>query len=311
MGRLIVLIALCSSFALKLNAQGKEIDKMVFLFIDENYEKCVKKGESLIESDEYRQNPLPYLYVSMSYYEISQEDDLVEKYPKAFKDALKYAYKYRKKDKNLEYAGKFRDYITTLKDSANNLAQLYIATEDYRKAAYIYKYIVRFDPDDHLMQLWQGISEIKARNVGEGERNMSMAMENIDQSYVPDEVTLKVAMKGFTEYAEYMEAKGEYGESKRGKSLAEKFKDYDPEIIKKKKAEEAEANKPKREFKKFETDEDAAKNQETKFIGSENRGVKDAKEEIEEIKKEQEKEKEQEKKFKTFSSDDDDEDDEE
>jgi tetratricopeptide (TPR) repeat protein len=291
----------------KLSAQGKELDKLIFLYIDENYEKCVSKGISMTESDEYRKEPLPYLYVSMSYYEIARNEEFDEKYPKAFKESMKFAYKYRKKDKNLEYAGKYRDFFLILKDSANQLADLYYKTEDFRKAAYIYKQVVRFDPDAYVMQILQGIAEIKSRNIGEGERNLTLAMENIDDNYAPDKIERSVAYWAFTEYANYMDSKGDYAETKRGKRLAEKFKEYDPKVIKEKEAEETKKEEPVKEVKKFETSEDAVKNQKTRIVGSENSKVEDAKEEMKKI-AEEEKQQQQPptppaKKVKTFSSD--------
>ena len=290
------LIALGCMVTLRVFSQGSEIDKLVFLYIDEKYEKCVNKGKGLTENDKYRKEPLPYLYVSMSLYEISKTDELVEKYPKAFKDAMKYAYKYRKKDKNLEYAGKHKDYIVTLKDSANSLGQLYYKTEDYRKAAYMYKNIYRFDPDAHLMRLWQGICEIKSRNIGEGERNLVGAMEKIDENFVPDKVELGVASLGMTEYANYMDTKGDYAAVRMGKKLAEKFKEYDPEVIRQKELEAAKKEEPVREKKSFGTTEEDMKNQKASFIGSDKEGVEDAKKEIEKITDE-------ENKVKKFSSD--------
>ena len=302
MGRYFFTILLSLIYVSNVVGQDKEIDKLIFLYIDENYTKCVNKGLNLIGNDDYRRKPLPYLYVSMSYYELARDEEMIEKYPKAFKNAMKYAYKYRKKDKTLEYVGKYKDYFLTLKDSAIGLGQIYFKTENWRKAAYTFEQITRFDPDAHLMFIWQGISEIKARNVGEGELVLRNAMEKIDDNYMPSKVELEVAYRGFTEYANYMDAKGDYAATKKGKKLAERFKEYDPEVIKKKKAEEAEKNKPVKVVKSFETTEEEAKNQKTKFIGSDEDQVKDAKSEIEQITKEQQEESKP--KFKTFSSED-------
>lgn len=303
---LLLTLCLLASGATRLTAQNKDLDKLIFLYIDENYEKCVSKGINMTESDEYRKEPLPYLYVSMSLFEIARDEELDEKYPKAFKDAMKFAYKYRKKDKNLEYAGKYKEYFITLKDSANKLAMLYYKTEDYRKAAYIYKQIVRFDPDAAIMQLLQGIGEIKSRNIGEGERNLTLAMEQIDDNYSPDKVEKAVAYWAFTEYANYMDSKGDYAETKRGKRLAEKFKEYDPQVIKEKEAEAAKEEEPVREVKKFETSEEAVKNQKARIIGSDNSKVEDAKEEMKKIAEEEKKQDAPAppvRKVKTFSSD--------
>ena len=149
--------------------------------------------------------------------------DASEKYPNAFKDALKYAYKYRKKDKNDTYVQKYEGFLIALKDSANKLAQYYIQQESFRTAASTYKYAVRFSPDDPLLQVLQGLAEIKARNVGEGERNLNLAMERIDESYLPDKEMLWVASSAMDEYAAYMDSKGDYSAKRKGQKLSEKL----------------------------------------------------------------------------------------
>lgn len=282
---------------------NKEFDKMIFLFIDEKYEKCANMGIKYTEDDELRKDPIPYLYVSMSMFEIAKDKAFDEKHPDAFKNSLKYAYKYRKKDENGIYLDKYEGFLSALKDSANRLGQYWIQQEQYRKASSTYKYIVRFAPDDPIMQLWQGISDIKARNVGEGERNMTLAMEKIDDNYLPDKVVLWVSSKGMEEYAAYMEYKGDYAGKRKGEKMAEKFKKYSPEEIERQKKLEAEKNQPKREVKSFETDDNVVKNQKAKIIGT-NENADDVKKELEKIEQEQKESKEPKRQTRSFSSDD-------
>lgn len=285
---------------------NKEFDKLIFLYIDEKYEKCANLGLKYTEDDDLRRDPIPYLYVSMSYFEISKDPSLQEKYPNALKDAMKYAYKYRKKDKADTYVERYSGFLTALKDSSNRKAQYFYRQEEYRKASSVYKYICRFAPEDALMQLWWGICDVKARNIGEGERNMTMAMEDIDDSFLPDKELLWVTSTAFEEYAAYMDSKGDYAGKRRGTELAEKFKKFSPEEIEKRKKLEAEKDKPKRKVKSFETDQETVENQETKILGSSEKGD-DAKKELEQIEKEAEKDNKR--KVRSFSSDDDDDDD--
>ena len=51
---------------------SKEFDKLIFLYIDEKFEKCANLGMRYTEDDELRRDPIPYLYVSMSFFEISK-----------------------------------------------------------------------------------------------------------------------------------------------------------------------------------------------------------------------------------------------
>lgn len=283
---------------------NKEFDKMIFLFIDEKFEKCANMGIKFTEDDELRRDPIPYLYVSMSMFEIAKDETLDEKHPSAFKNALKYAYKYRQKDKNLTYWDRYENYFAALKDSANRLAQYYIGQEDFRKASSVYKYTNRFDPEDPIVQIWWGLSDIKARNIGEGERNLTLAMEMVDDSYIPNKEMLWVTSKGFEEFAIYMGEKGDYSGKRKGEQLAEKYKKFSPEEIERQKKLEAEKNKPKREVKSFETDQKAVESQKPKILGTTEKG-EDAKKELERIEQEQNQGKPK-RQTKTFSSDEDD-----
>lgn len=301
MRRLLIFITLSLFLVQKYNAQSnnKAFDKMIFLFVDEKYEKCLKMSLGFTQNDNYKREALPYLYASMSFYEIARKDALMEKYPKAMKDAMKYAYKYRKKDKELKYVGRYTDYFNELKDSSNQMAQHYYKTEDYRKAASTYKAIVRFDPNDKIMQLWWGLSEVKAKNAGEGDRNIELAMEEIDENYIPSKVILWNTASGLEEYASYMESKGNYSGKRKGEKLAEKFKKYDPAEIERLEKLRAEQNKPKKEVKTFSTSQEDAENakRNREIIGTQEKGINEAKEEIENIKKEEGRE------VKSFESD--------
>jgi len=287
---------------MKAQSINKKFDKLIFLYIDEKYEKCANLGLKYTEDDELRKDPIPYLYAAMSYFEISKIASLSEKHPDALKLSQKYAYKYRKKDKGDTYTDKYSGFLTALKDSSNRKAQYYFRQEQYRKAASQYKYIVRFDPDDPIMQLWQGICEIKAKNVGEGERNLGLGMEKIDDNYLPDKEILWVTSSVFEEYAAYMDSKGDYSGRRRGEQLAEKYKKFSPEEIEKQKKLAAERNKPKREVKSFETDQETVDSQETKILGTTEKG-EDAKKELKEIEEEQKKSNQPKRKVKTFESD--------
>jgi hypothetical protein len=254
------------------------------------------------ENDELRKDPIPYLYIAMSFFEIAKDPALNEKHPDALKLSQKYAYKYRKKDKNDTYVEKYSGFLTALKDSSNRKAQYFYRQELYRKAATQYKYIVRFAPDDPMMQLWQGICEIKAKNIGEGERNLGLAMEKVDDNYLPDREILWVTSSGFEEYAAYMDSKGDYAGKRKGEKLAEKYKKFSPEEIDRQKKLEAERNKPKREVKSFETDKETVENQEVKILGTTDKGD-DAKKELQQIEEEQKNSNQPKREVKTFESD--------
>lgn len=191
----------------------KQINKMTFDMVEKEYEDVVKRAEKLRTEPEYRKNPWVYLYLSQAYYKIAQDPQYVEDYSRAFKDALKAAYKLYKytdeSDLNMKVYQDHQSYLTELKDSAITLSEIYYDNENPRKAAYFLERITRFDEDDYAVWLMKGVYEIRSRNIGEGIKSIKMAMENIDESYVPDEVSAQTLVDGLEEYAMILKA-GEF-----------------------------------------------------------------------------------------------------
>ncbi len=99
------------------NAQPPKYDDLVILFADGNYEKLLKKAEKYTLSDKTRKDAIPYLYLSKANYEISKGGELAEKYPRALKDALKYAGKCAQKDKEGTVVAEHIGFYTKLKET--------------------------------------------------------------------------------------------------------------------------------------------------------------------------------------------------
>lgn len=198
---------------LQAQPEDKKINKITFLLVDGEYEKAVFKTEGLKESDEYKKNAWVYFYLSQSYYEIAKKPELQEDYPKAMKNSLKAAYKlYKYKDKtgeNAEVYEEAQEYLSILKDSVITISEIFYDTENPRKAAYFLKQIVKFDPNDYGIWLMKGIYEIKARNVGEGVKSIMLAMDSLNENYVPDEVSAQTLVDALDEYALIIKS-GEY-----------------------------------------------------------------------------------------------------
>lgn len=129
-----------------LMAQEREYETLWNLFIEEDYEKLVKKALSVTENDKTKKEPMPYLFVSMGNFEISKKEELAEDYPKAFKNSLKFAAKWRKKDKKAEYVYDNKDYIAELRDAGMDVAEGYLEDGSFSKAKSYYKYMTQFDP---------------------------------------------------------------------------------------------------------------------------------------------------------------------
>ncbi len=101
-----------------LKAQKHVYEDLLVMYVDEKYEKCIYKAEGYTEKDDTKRDPLPFLYISMCYHEMSKLEQYQLDYPKAGRDALKWAEKYRRKDKDLEFFHNYEDYWMSLNTAA-------------------------------------------------------------------------------------------------------------------------------------------------------------------------------------------------
>lgn len=213
--RFIILILLTVLFTNVNYAQptDKKISKITFEMVDGNYEKAIKRAEKLVGDFEYRKNPWLYFYLTQSYFEVAKRPELADDYPRAFKSALKAAYKLAKyRDESAENESVYQEaqqVLTDLKDSSITISEIYYDNENPRKAAFFLKKVVKFDPGDYAVQLMEGVYEIKARNIGAGIKNIMTAIDSMDENYVPDEVSAQTLVDALEEYAMLIKS-GEY-----------------------------------------------------------------------------------------------------
>jgi len=257
---------------------GKKIDELTFLYIDGKYDKAINKGEALMQSDDYKKHPLIYVYTSMSYFEMSKKPgkfsvgDKDSKFPKPIKMAQKHLYKFIKVDKKApKYYDQtwgndkeFKEYAVQLADTSNKIGQFLYLDDKYRKSASIYKNAFRAIPSDPVLQLWQGIGEIKSKNTSEGKKTLALALKSIDKDFVPSKATSSVITHGLV-LAEELFRKYELTENAdKAKALIEVFKKYDPDVLNKEKMA-ARKKKTLEEsssvMRKFASDEDDDDNQ--------------------------------------------------
>ena len=262
----------------KINAQSndkkldKKIDELIFLYVDEKYDKMVYKAISLGESDAYKKNPLPFIYASMGYFQISKRPDKYkqgkgEEFEKALKTAQKYLYTFNKKDsKANEYYNDYLEFYDLIADTSNKVAQHFFLMEDYRKAAKEYKNAVKSLPNDPILLLWEGICEVKSNNFSEGDKNILLALDKINKDFVPSDVTAGVLAHGMLIVSEYFAQKGDVSNSNKAGELVQVFKKFDPDELDKAKMQ-ARKDKAKDEDKImriFYSDEDTEQDKKSK-----------------------------------------------
>lgn len=224
------------SFA-QIPEKGGPLDKVIILFVDGKYEDCVFKAERLTENDKYKKDPVPFIYVAMSYFEIAKSEKLQEKHPKAFAEAIKWADKGRKKDKTGDVIPNYKDFFAALKDSANKLGHHFYLVENYSKALSAYKMALKVDPNDPILHLWKGLAAAKAKNVAEANLGFTEANKKIVPGFMPDMVTAPVLAEGLLFYSEYLQSKSETAQASNARNLAQEYKKYDPEELDKAKKE--------------------------------------------------------------------------
>ena len=128
----------------------EDFDELLMWMVDGKYEKVLYKAIRYTEDDETKKEPVPYVFMSMAYFKISESSDaeLLLKYSKALKDALKYASKFVKKDKEREYIDEYTDYFNDLRRATMNQAEIYVDEEKFTKAKSYYKYLWTLDQED-------------------------------------------------------------------------------------------------------------------------------------------------------------------
>lgn len=281
---------------------GKKIDDLVFLYVDERYDKVIFKCEAMMQNDSYRKHPLIYIYASMSYFEMSRKPgkfsvgEKDSEFPKPLKMAQKHLYKFVKVDKKApkyyqnSWYEDFKEYYVQLADTSNKLAQYLYMNDKYRKSASAYKAAYKAIPSDPVLLLWQGIGEMKSRNATEGKKSLAAAMKLINKDFVPNKGTSPVLAHGMLLAEEIFRSMGDYTNADKAKKLIDVFKKYDPDELDKKKMEErkkkvVEDDKIMRKFFSDEDDEDN-KNRKGKVIIKGGNGSKNADDELDKLERE-------------------------
>jgi len=131
-------------------AQKHVYDDLLVLYVDEAYEKCLAKADRYTERDDTRRDPLPYLFKSMCYHEMSKLEKYTSQHEYRFadRDALKFAALYRKKDKQKEFFNNYEDYWSELNTYAMSSGITHYEMGDYSKARRVFDRMVVYMPEN-------------------------------------------------------------------------------------------------------------------------------------------------------------------
>lgn len=194
-------------------AQEKPYDDLLILYVDEDYEQCVSKAERYVDRDATHRDALPYLYASMCYFEMSRISKYQEmdEYKHADREALKWAAKYRRKDKDLVYFANFEDYWSRLNTVAQEVGFNYLDEKAYSKAKSQFQRMTRYNPENagawQMLALAQSRMNSK-RDAAESLKEFRKTLDAIpDVAHLPKDQR-ELLREGLIRNAEQLESTG-------------------------------------------------------------------------------------------------------
>jgi hypothetical protein len=163
---------------------AQDYEDLLVLLVDEKYEKCYDKAVKYNSKDDTKNDPIPYLYAAQALFAMSQDHAYIETFPNAYKEALSYAGKYRKKDKAYAYRTDAEPFLEELKAVVLEEVDNYIlegTEKTYKKALGLIKKVVKFDPNCGGAVLLRGQLEILTKNKTEGKKIVVSGFEMLDK----------------------------------------------------------------------------------------------------------------------------------
>ncbi len=220
------------AFAQSQDKNQDKYDAILFMVIDKDFEKALSKAEKYTKRKASRKDPEPYLLMSMAYYEISKDESMREEFPRAFRDAVKYAYKGARYDKENEVIGKYDKYLTELKVELMREARFYYDEGSWRKSVTNAKYVTRIDSEDLPATLLKGLAEMKSRNEYQAKMTFEEA-EKMAKQLSPGSFKsemLPFLRFGIMEYATMMKENGEKDKAEPMLALGQRTFEDDQEF---------------------------------------------------------------------------------
>lgn len=201
------------------HAQKHVYEDLLVLYVDEKYEKCIWKAEGYAEAEATKKDALPLLYISMCYHEMSKQEKYQADYPKAGREAMKWAEKYRRKDKELEFWKNYEDYWMSLNTAA--LEEGDNAMEDPKgvsRARQVFTSMTKYHPENPGPWLLLAVTQYKSNLAKDGDLSVKefdkvlKAAGDIGTLPADQKKALKVAL---IRYADHMTSTGNKDAARR------------------------------------------------------------------------------------------------
>jgi len=212
-------------------AQSPEYRDLLSLFVDEKYPKLLQKAEGYTLNDKTKKEPVPYLFMSMSYFEMSKRDEYKEKYPDAFSNSLKYLSKYVGKDKTREHGAEYEDFFLGIRKATIAEAEIMNDQQKYTKSKTMYKYLIDLDPNDAGARIMSGMTFQAMKSKKESELAFTTAKELLTsgQCSVKEKDQLSFLKTALIDYANNLSAAGKKSEAIEWLDLGKKYFEEDKE----------------------------------------------------------------------------------
>jgi hypothetical protein len=193
-------------FALNSNAQPPYYDDLVILYADGSYEKLLKKAEKYTLKPDTKNDPVPYLYLAKANFEMSKDAVYAEAYPKAYNQAIGFAGKCIKKDKEGLVQEEYADFFTDLKISCVEDIRNLVESSDFNRLRGSIMKLQRFDKEDVGSWFLLTAAQYRIKDKGSAKITFKEAMLKLEAIESTDSwrsVDFVMFRMGILEYAKY------------------------------------------------------------------------------------------------------------
>jgi len=176
----LLLMLFVTGICTSLNAQPPTYDDLVIDYADGNYDKLLKKAEKYTQNDKTKNDAIPFLYMAKCNFQMSKDQEWLEKYPKAFNDAIRFAGNTIKKDKEGIVVSENQEFFIDLKTSLVEDIKNLVEEGSYAKLmGYIAK-LHRFSKDDVGSYFLRAAAQYNEKDKGGAKLTQKEAWERLD-----------------------------------------------------------------------------------------------------------------------------------